>query len=147
MLDAVRQVISMYRTSTVTTVGQSLGAALSLFDSVFLRLQLPTISINYVGYGLPRVGNQAWADLVDAQLPGKVTHINNKKDPVPILPGRFLGYRHPSGEIHIEELGDWVACPGQDNPAIECIIGTVPTIFSGNFSDHNGPYNGIMFAC
>ena len=148
VLGAVKQMISEHGTSSVTTVGQSLGAALSLLESMYLRLQLPsTISVKFVGYGLPRVGNQAWANLVDAKLPGNVTHINNKKDPVPIVPGRSLGYHHPSGEIHIEEAGDWVACPGQDNPSTQCIIGTVPNIFVSNETDHNGPYNGIMTLC
>lgn len=41
-----------------------------------------------------------------------VTHINNKEDPIPILPSILLGYRHPEGEIHIMDSGAWVACPG-----------------------------------
>lgn len=148
VLSDVQQVISQYGTSSVTTVGQSLGAALSLLESMYLRLQLPsTISVQYVGYGLPRVGNQAWANLVDASLPGNVTHVNNKKDPVPIVPGISLGYHHPGGEIHIEEAGDWVVCPGQDNPSTRCIVGTVPNILVSNETDHDGPYNGIEVAC
>ena len=39
--------------------------------------------------------------------------MNNRKDPIPILPGMFLGYVHPSGEVHIEESGEWDACPGK----------------------------------
>jgi hypothetical protein len=148
VLDAVWQVISKHGTSTVTTVGQSLGAALALLDSAFLRLQLPTtISVKFVGNGLPRVGNQAWANFVDARLSGDVTHINNKKDTVQIVPGMFLGYHHPSGEIHIEESGDWVERPGQDNSDKLYIVGVVPTIFSGDTNDHDGPYNDIIFKC
>ena len=132
----------------MTTVGQSLGAALALLETIFLRLQLPTtISVKFVGYGLPRVGNQAWANIVDARLSGDVTHINNKKDPVPIVSGMFLGYHHPSEEIYIEESGDWVECPGQDNSDKLCIVGVVPTIFSGDTNDHDGPYNDIIFKC
>jgi predicted lipase len=148
ILNAVNQTIHAHGTSTVTTVGFSLGASLALLDAVFLGLHLPTtVSIKFVGYGLPRVGNQAWADLVDAQLPGNVTRISNKKDPVPILPSDFCGFRHPSGEIHIEESGDWVACPGQDSPSTQCVVGAVPDFFSGNLSNHSGPYNGIMMEC
>ena len=33
-----------------------------------------------------QVGNQAFADYLDANI--HLTHINNKKDVVPILPGR-----------------------------------------------------------
>ena len=107
MLDAGRQVISAHGTSTVTTVGQSFGAALALLESVFLRPQLPTaISVKFVGYGLPCFGNQAWANFVDAWLPGNVTHINNKLDPVPVLLSTSFRYHHPSGEIYIKESGD-----------------------------------------
>jgi hypothetical protein len=92
VLDAVQRVITAHGTSTVTTVGQSFGAALALLESVFLRLQVPTaISVKFVGYGLPRVENQAWANFVDVWLPGNVTHINNKPDPVPVICQRPSG--------------------------------------------------------
>ena len=61
---------------------------------------------------MPRVGNQAFADFVDGQLSGLVTHVNNQEDPVPTLPGRFLGFHHVSGEIHIQDSGAWDNCPG-----------------------------------
>jgi hypothetical protein len=132
----------------VTTVGQSLGAALALLDSIFLRLQLPAnISVNFIGYGLPRVGNQQWADLVDARLPGNVTHINNLEDPLPTVPPLYFGYHHPRGEIHIERSGNWDACPGQDNPSKLCIVGAVPYIWAGDETNHDGPYNGIEILC
>lgn len=76
-----------------------------------------------------------------------MTHINNKEDLVPILPGMFLGFVHPSGEVHIEDSGEWAACPGQDNPSTECVVGDVPTIFQGNATDHDGPYNGVEMGC
>ena len=56
------------------------------------------------------MGNKAFADYVDAHL--HVTHINNKVDPVPIVPGRFLGFVHPAGEVHINDDGSWDSCPG-----------------------------------
>ena len=55
-----------------------------------------------------------------------------RKDMLPILPGnmqpffcyeylsgfrcwsgRFLGYHHPSGEVHITDNNQWVSCPGK----------------------------------
>ena len=75
--------------------------------------------MRFVGYGLPRVGNQEFADYLDTQSVS-ITHVNNKKDMVPILPGRFLGFHHPSGEIHIQESGDWLSCPGKhSSPSTE----------------------------
>ncbi|KAF8555827.1 alpha/beta-hydrolase [Imleria badia] len=142
ILSSVQTAMSKYATNSVTLVGHSLGAALSLLDSVYLPLWLPAgTTFQTILYGLPRVGNQAFADYVDANL--HVTHINNLKDPIPILPGMLLGYVHPSGEVHITKSGEWAACPGQDNPSIQCIVGDVPNIFDSDEANHSGPYNGI----
>ncbi|KAH8989474.1 hypothetical protein EDB92DRAFT_1947423 [Lactarius akahatsu] len=102
VLSAVQDVTSKYNATSVPTVGHSRGAALSLLDSVHLRLQLPAdISVKAVLFGLPRVGNQDWANFVD-------TH------------------------IHIDDTDAWDACPGQDNPSKMCVIGAVPSLFHSN---------------
>ncbi|KAI6112564.1 Alpha/Beta hydrolase protein [Pisolithus sp. B1] len=146
VLAAVQAAMSTYESTSVTIVGHSLGAAISLIDSVYLPLHLPSgTTFKTIAYGLPRVGNQAFADYVDADL--HLIHINNKEDPIPTLPPIFLGYVHPSGEVHIEDSGVWVACPGQDNASTECIVGDVPTIFQWNEANHDGPYNGITIQC
>ncbi|PFH50220.1 hypothetical protein AMATHDRAFT_193502 [Amanita thiersii Skay4041] len=145
ILSAVRTAISQHGATRVTIVGHSLGAALALLDGVFLPLHISGVSFRTIGYGMPRVGNQAFADYVDAHL--SLTHINNKKDLVPIVPGRFLGYHHASGEVHITESNVWESCPGQDNTSTLCTVGDVPNIFEGSTSDHGGPYNGITMGC
>ena len=76
-----------------------------MLDAVYLPLHISGATYTYVGYGLPRVGNQAFANYIDA-LSTSVTHINNKEDPVPIIPGMDLDYVHPSGEVHIAK-GRW----------------------------------------
>lgn len=35
-----------------------------------------------------------------------------RPDIVPIVPGRFLGFQHPHGEVHILSPGNAVSCPG-----------------------------------
>ena len=110
--------MSQHSTKSVTIVGHSLGAALALLDSVYLPLHLPgDTSFRTVGYGMPRVGNKAFADYVDSHV-AQLTHINNKKDPVPILPGRFLGFVHASGEVHITESNTWAVCPGKQEALV-----------------------------
>ncbi|KAI0332705.1 lipase [Cubamyces sp. BRFM 1775] len=146
ILAAVQQAMNTYGTHSVVTTGHSLGAAISLLDALYIPLHIPSANVKFIGYGLPRVGNQAFANYVDAQ-PISVTHINNKEDFVPIMPGRFLGYVHPSGEVHIQDSGAWEACPGQDNTSDLCIVGDVPNIFEGDESDHDGPYNGVTMGC
>jgi hypothetical protein len=152
VLSAVQQTLTQHNINSVTAVGHSLGkkkkllfyvsvsqrrdtlgAAVSLLDSVFLPLHIPGLHVAYIGYGLPRVcpsaisqlivhhtvvifcsqvGNQNFANYVDGNL-GSFTRITNMKDPVPIVPGRFLGYHHPSNEVHISENGNWDVCPGK----------------------------------
>ncbi|KAI0684506.1 Alpha/Beta hydrolase protein [Cytidiella melzeri] len=152
ILSAVQTALSENGASSVTLVGHSLGAAISLLDAVFLPLHLPsTTKFKTVLYGLPRVGNQDFANYVDAHNPTlQLTHVNNLEDPVPILPGMFLGFHHPSGEVHISDSGGsdaWESCPGQDNPSTLCIVGDVPNIFESDESDHDGPYDGIEIGC
>ncbi|KAF9055682.1 lipase class 3 family protein [Panaeolus papilionaceus] len=145
ILSAVQSTISAHGAKQVTVVGHSLGAALALLDGVFLPLHISGVSFRAVTYGMPRVGNQAFANYVDSHL--SLTHINNKEDIVPIVPGRFLGYHHPSGEVHIMDNNQWVSCPGQDNTSTECIVGDVPNVFDGDESNHDGPYDGVEMGC
>ncbi|KAK0194421.1 alpha/beta-hydrolase [Armillaria mellea] len=142
ILPLVKSAMSNYTTNSVTVVGHSLGGAIALLDGVYLDLQVPTASVSVITYGMPRVGNQAFADYVDAHL--NVSHVNNKRDPVPILPGRGLHYRHPSGEKHITDSDLWVACPGQDNENVQCTVGEVRNVLVSDVDDHSGPYDGVM---
>ena len=111
ILSAVQGILSEKGASSVTVVGHSLGAALALLDGVFLSLHIKEL-VTVVGYGMPRVGNRAFANFVDSQLAERVMHVNNKEDPIPTVPPMLLGYHHPSGEIHIQDSGAWDACPG-----------------------------------
>ncbi|KAI1792265.1 alpha/beta-hydrolase [Ganoderma leucocontextum] len=143
VIAAVEQALSLYSTKKVTAVGHSLGAAIALLDAVYLPLHLPSdVTVRYVGYSSPRVGNQAFADYVDAQGMS-VTHINNKQDPVSVLPTmEFFEYHHVSGEIHIRNDAVWVSCPGQDNPSDQCSTGAV-TYATRNATQHPGPFDGV----
>jgi len=142
VLFAVYEHMTVYNTNHVTIVGHSLGAAIGLLDAVMLPIYLPNIEIKTVFYGLPRVGNSAFADYVDEKLPDLV-HINHNKDPVPTVPGRGMGFAHPSNEIHITDDNVWNQCVGQDSIAEGCTIDTVPNVLEGNILNHLYWYNGI----
>jgi len=148
VLQAAGALIQQYPDAAVTVVGFSLGATIALLDGVLFRMLLdPTTEVRVVAYGMPRIGNQAFAGFVDAILPGKVKHINNKRDPLPVVPALSLGFQQPSGEIHIQQDGSWVQCPGEDNGDSRCSVGTVTSINDASFGDHSGPYNGVMINC
>ncbi|KZW02189.1 lipase class 3 family protein [Exidia glandulosa HHB12029] len=141
---AVLDTMSQFNTSNIVLSSHSLGAAISMLDALYLKLNLPEgTNFKFVGYGTPRVGNQAFADFVDSQLPD-LTRINNKQDPVPIVPGRFLGFRHPSGEVHISSSGQFLSCDTQDDTATGCIDDTEGNIFDSSLGDHSGPYDGVV---
>lgn len=134
-----------YPTQSVTIVGHSLGGAVALLDALYFALNLPSgLQLRTITYGMPRVGNPAFASFVDSRV--SLYHINNNRDPVPTLPLQdFLGldYASPNGEIHIVNNDTWELCPGHDNPSVDCIVGAVPDLLAGDETDHNGPYNGV----
>ena len=70
-------------------------------DLLDLNLSLPFQSEVNTGFGV----------LAKVYLDA-LTHINNKEDPIPTVPGMFLSYVHPAGEVHITDAGAWEACPG-----------------------------------
>lgn len=144
VIAAVRKASSTYGTTKVTIIGHSMGAATGVLTAASLKLNLgSTFSFKIVGYGSPRVGNPAWVSWVDQNL-SDLVHINNKDDPVPILPGRFMGYAHSHGEIHIRDDNAWVNCPGNDNTAPGCTVADVGNVLISNVLQHLGPYNGIL---
>ncbi|KAF9581217.1 hypothetical protein BGW38_001851, partial [Lunasporangiospora selenospora] len=145
VLSAAQKSIAAGNTTRVTVVGHGLGGAIASIAAVYLQLHIHGVKIQAFTFGQPRVGNEAFANYVDAKL--DITRINNKKDPSPILPGLFLGYTSFSGEVHIGENNIWYACPGQDNLSTMCSTGDVPTLFDGDVNDHGGPYNGIEMGC
>jgi predicted lipase len=83
VLTAVQATLSKYGSTTVITVGHSLGAAIALLDAVYLPMHLPsTISFKTYAFGLPRVGDPAFAAFVDSAASNvQLTHVNNMKDP------------------------------------------------------------------
>jgi len=143
ILAEVQRLMAEHSSTNVILVGHSLGGALAELDSLFMKLNLPEgTSIRGVTFGTPRVGNKDWATFFDSQV-SDFTRMNNMLDPVTIIPGRGLGFRHPSGEIHIQSDGRFVVCPGPDSDDPQCSYQMVPTVGRGNRDDHSGPYNGI----
>ena len=71
--------------------------------------------------------------------------MNNVDDPIPIVPGRSLGFQHPETELHIvsDDTYEVVACPGNDDATdAECTISSVPNVLESDILNHLGPYPG-----
>ncbi|KLO05759.1 alpha/beta-hydrolase [Schizopora paradoxa] len=137
---------------SVTLLGHSKGAALALLDAVFMVSHLPDwVFLQTILYGIPRIGNQAFADYVEVNLNWVSNNgywrINNKKDPIPVNPSMSLGYVNPGLEEHIMENNEWEWCLGPDNPSPYCSVGAVKTNSDGVLSDSYGPYDGVTIGC
>ncbi|KAJ2921201.1 hypothetical protein H1R20_g15893, partial [Candolleomyces eurysporus] len=117
-----------------------LGGAIAIIATVHLAIQIPGVNLRTITYGSPRVRIAPY-NFVNGL--GVMNRINNKQDPVPILPGRSFNFAHTEGEIHIVNSSAWVSCPGQDNTNSQCTIGYVPNILVGNVGDHLGPYDEV----
>jgi pimeloyl-ACP methyl ester carboxylesterase len=95
---AVRDAYPGYKT---VATGHSLGGALATLCALELKKLVPAASVSLYTYGIPRVGDQTFATFIESSLGSnsyRVTHLN---DPVPRLPGRLFGFRHPYPEYHI----------------------------------------------
>jgi predicted lipase len=122
ILSAVETALSELGTPSITVVGHSLGGALALLDGIYFRLHFSRdVSVRVITYGMPRVGNQPFADFVDNTLSGLVTHVNNREDPIPTVPGIILGFHHGRSIYRILVYGTlapvrfsfflrWLAC-------------------------------------
>ncbi|KAJ3934131.1 MAG: alpha/beta-hydrolase [Lentinula lateritia] len=143
VLAGVQNGLSTKNATNVLVTGHSLGAAVATLDAMFLKENLdPSVQLTTSVFGLPRVGDQAWADFVDSSLGNTLSHITNQNDPVPTVPPEFLGFVHPSNEFHITGVDSngqatgIIACPGQDNE--NCSTGN--DILDASVANHLGPY-------
>ncbi|KAK2463203.1 hypothetical protein APHAL10511_004858 [Amanita phalloides] len=143
ILAQVKILFAQHNTNKLRLIGHSLGGAIAELDSLFFATNIPGIRIKTVTYGTPRVGNAAFAHLIDLHIPD-FHRVNNEKDVIPTVPAQFLGFSHPHGEIHILSHFDVVACSGDDDSTDpECTDKTVPILLKGNILNHLGPYDGI----
>ena len=110
-----------------------------------MALNLPaSVHVKAVTYGTPRVGNLAFAAFFDSQV-ADFTRVNHASDPIPIVPGRLLGFAHPHGEVHLLASGVAVACAGDDDATDAlCTDKSVPNVVQSDLLDHLGPYEGVF---
>ena len=71
VLSTVQSALSSSGFTRVLCTGHSLGAAVALLDATMLRMNLPSsVEVDSVVFGLPRVGNQQFADMIDSIVRG-----------------------------------------------------------------------------
>jgi hypothetical protein len=144
ILPVVKQALADNKSKNVLVTGHSLGAAVSLLDALYLRMQLGSdVKITSTQFGLPRAGNPEFADFVEQTL-GKdnFKFFINGGDPVPKIPPTNLGFQHPAGEL-FQKNGtnpQVLDCPGAENE--NCSAGI--SLLKADVSAHKGPYTGVF---
>jgi hypothetical protein len=141
VLNETKRLIAEKGADKVLLIGHSLGGAIAEMDTLMMRLNLPeNIAVKGITFGTPRLGSPEFAQFFNSKITD-FSRINHDHDPIPTVPGRFLGFQHPGGEIHIVDDGPIVRCSGLDNgDDKDCSDLAVPNIIFSNILDHLGPY-------
>ncbi|KAJ7887693.1 alpha/beta-hydrolase [Mycena leptocephala] len=159
----------------IVVTGHSLGAALATMTAVMIKDAVdPSVDVSMTGFGLPRGGNQGWADFLAClsnpssfplpplspfsssclPLPSPpsllvsailgLTFVSNQNDPVPTVPPKFLGFQHSSGEIHIVDDSQTNLVACPGQDNANCATGN--NVLAVSVQNHLGPYfNDITF--
>ncbi|KAJ3741672.1 alpha/beta-hydrolase [Lentinula detonsa] len=150
ILTEVKKALIEYQSQSVLITGHSQGAAIATLGAVMLHEQLDSsVKKSVVVFGLPRMGNEHWANYVDSTIGSEFHRVTDRKDPVVDLPPHLLNFFHPSGEIHIEEVDEngqatkVAACPGQENK--HCSAGN--SIFHDEWLNHRGRFMNFQSYC
>jgi len=93
------ELIDRYQASSrpideLLVTGHSLGAALSLLFTLDLSLSNTGLAAENINFASPRVGNEAFVDLIEQRVAQPVLRVQNIHDAVPHLPPEELGFRH-----------------------------------------------------
>ena len=101
VMPAIKKYKSQYNESRVTVIGHSLGAAIGLIASMDVHYRIDSGLYKSYLFGLPRVGNHVFADLVDKTIGHKLHWFVSGRDWVPSVPPREFDYQHPSNYVWI----------------------------------------------
>lgn len=140
-LAEIKKAMKKYNESRVTVTGHSLGAGMGIIATAYLENVIPGGLHRSILFGLPRTGNDVFADYIDKKMSNRFHWIANGKDWVPHVPPRFLGYQHPGNMLWINPANStfWLYYPGQENKH-----GPNSIVPEPNFNDHQGIYFGTQ---
>ena len=85
--------------NNLTFVGFSMGAAVAAIAALAFATKFPGGRVSFVGLGMPRVGNQAWARAFDASVPDAVRVVNGCDCICKVPFGN--SYTHVGRDVHV----------------------------------------------
>jgi len=117
VMDAVASAMAAGGVDSIYVTGHSLGAALSVLTAVSVKGKYPDTPVAIYNFGLPRVGNQAFAQFFES-LNIPVFRVVNFDDIVPHVPPQSMGFYHVDTEV-------WVHNTTSDNCTVPVGTSTV----------------------
>ncbi|KAJ2722181.1 hypothetical protein GGI07_003457 [Coemansia sp. Benny D115] len=123
-----------YPSYKLVFTGHSLGGAESVLCAVDMLRIAPEIKnrVHIYTYGMPRIGNDAWADGIDA-LGLPIYRVVYESDLVPHIPFQWLGYQHFAQEVWIHSNRTHFC--GKEQESLQCSAGV--SISDYNIHDHS----------
>lgn len=136
----------------IEITGHGLGAATALLVALAIKLETangknPAPAVEATLFGLPRVGDEAFATWVDSLTEdGHLTirRVTNGADAVPHLPGRHLNFVHPASASEIWLTDDGlVRCTAASGSMESELCAASIALSSTGLGAHSGPYVGV----
>jgi len=101
-----------YLTAGLLVTGHSLGGAEAGLAAIDLQLiHGREREVHLYTYGSPRIGNEALADYANSLLKTANMRAVYMEDPVPTLPGHFMGFHHIGTEVHFYSPDKYLVYP------------------------------------
>ena len=95
----MQKVLNQYPETKLCVTGHSLGGALSVLCGIRLALKFPDHDVQVINFGCPKVGNAAFAKLVNARKNLRVHRVAHERDLVTRVPN--MGFTHVGHTIQI----------------------------------------------
>ncbi|ORZ30582.1 Alpha/Beta hydrolase protein [Catenaria anguillulae PL171] len=133
MLTTVQQHLARNPDRTLLVSGHSLGgaiAAMAALDIVAGRM-IDAARVDLVTYGTPRIGDRAFASLMEGVGFRMMQRVVSGRDLIPHVPAQAIGYQQLDGELFVRSTSTRKAggakvsaCRGKEDPA--CSNSRVP---------------------
>lgn len=93
----ITRLTSMYRGAKIMITGHSLGGAMAILAAADIKIKFHRVDEVYT-FGQPRVGNAAFANWYETQIPQTYRLVHNA-DIVPHVPPSNFGFQHSSTQL------------------------------------------------
>ena len=112
MNKGISKLVGQMPGARLVITGHSLGAALAVLLTLEVQHTLgASFPVELWAYGLPRVGNKAFADYLFSST-AILYRVTNKKDIIPHTPPQWFGFRHPPLEMWVQPDNVVKQCDG-----------------------------------